>query len=815
MKLARLLFKPKWQDKNPAVRRAAIVADNDAEMLAAMPDFVRTDPDAGVRLAALKRLNEYELWRECSTADADDGLRRTARGVYIARLCANANVPPLPRRIAELDTLNSEELEKVATNALDRELRAVALSRVTRPALLIERAISDPDAQLRMTLLERIDDAGALERIAERARKTDKNLNRRARERLDALRIGSGDNATISARAKILCEKVEALMRAPDTSTEEKATAVDREWEKLGAAVPSELVNRYRGARNLTRQTRDALLAPPESVTRVEPQDSAADPGVVAALDVTESLASRTRFDAALATATAQAKRDREQRLARVAELEGHAANYEIAIDAGDTAQARRVKSDIDTVVSSIDPVPETIARRLAPLHARYAELERWMLWSHRQRREALCTEIEGLTAAGLHPDAVATRVREARDEWRRLDDTEGAAKEPAGLSGRFNALCHRALRPTKAYFDKRDEVRRGHGDELLALLARADSVTDDNIDWKALGALRHELGEAMRALDRVDPRERGGLAKRIKQHIAQLAPRISTHEKDVETSKQKLIERAASLGATDQREIPRSVRELQQQWTSLGNGRRSTDQKQWREFRAACDAAFGKLDSARKERDAQATASRAQAVEIVEQIEALAANAVDPESARSTLRDLDARWQTAGTDERALEQRYRRARDNITDQLKDSARRRRLSRYTNALQKYAALRAASSADIGSIDLDGLVPEFQKSLAARRDRLIAESPATNDDDRARDLLVRLEFLAGVESLAEDRQRRMDFQVKRLSDRMRRGDNVDVESELTTVMSAWFLLDPSTDLDTRFAAAVQAALSTLP
>ena len=135
MNLAQLLFKPKWQDKNPEIRRAVVANDDDAELLAALTEIARSDADSGVRLAALKRLNDYEAWRERSTGDSDGAIRRTARAAYVTLLCSNdARVPALPRRIAELDTLSNEEIEKITSQASDRELRAAALSRVTRPA---------------------------------------------------------------------------------------------------------------------------------------------------------------------------------------------------------------------------------------------------------------------------------------------------------------------------------------------------------------------------------------------------------------------------------------------------------------------------------------------------------------------------------------------------------------------------------------------------------------------------------------------------------------------------------------------------------
>src|SRR5215831_9077322 len=121
MKLSRILFKPKWQDKDAATRATAVAADNDTELIAALPELTRTDPDARVRLAALKRLGDYERWRERSTADADPDVRSKARATYMAMLCSGSPaIPPLARRISELETLSPAELETVATTAATR-----------------------------------------------------------------------------------------------------------------------------------------------------------------------------------------------------------------------------------------------------------------------------------------------------------------------------------------------------------------------------------------------------------------------------------------------------------------------------------------------------------------------------------------------------------------------------------------------------------------------------------------------------------------------------------------------------------------------
>jgi hypothetical protein len=497
MKIARILFKPKWQDKEATVRLTAVTTEQDPELVAALPELTRSDPDARVRLAALKRIGDYERWRERSTGDADADVRRTARATYIAMLCSDAaSNPPLRRRVSELETLSPAEVETVATSAKDRELRAAALAMATRPALLAERAITDPDQALRLAALERVSDAAALERIAERARKTDKAVSRLARERLETVRIGSGDAGAIAAKARLLCERVEGMLRDPNAAA--SRDSVEYQWTALGADVPVELQTRFAGGIALLTQFRADKARAPESAAvmaiapmlEADPQPAAdASLGSEAAdaseneaapvaadaapMSVSEALASRARFDAALVSASEESRREREQRQARMRHIEELVPRYAESLEKGDTASAQAVRNEIADICSHLGATPPAVERNLTPLHARYAELKRWQHWSNQRRRRELCDAIEALPETGAHPDAIATRVREAREEWQRLDAAESGdgAAETSGLTRRFFAACQRALKPAQKYFEKRDAVRDTHRVQLDALL--------------------------------------------------------------------------------------------------------------------------------------------------------------------------------------------------------------------------------------------------------------------------------------------------------------------------------------------------------
>jgi DNA repair protein SbcC/Rad50 len=839
VKLSRILFKPGWQDKDAATRLAAVSNDDDPELIAALPELTRGDDDARVRLAALRRLGDYERWRERSTADPDPEVRRIARSAYVALLCAGGpGSPDQPRVIAELDTLSDTEIETVATAATDRELRALALARVTRPALLAERAGADPDPALRLSALQRIHDPATLKRIAERTRKTDKTINRAARDRLQALRIERGDPAAIEAHARALCERIESLLRQPGPDRDAVREAIHAEWRGLGAEVPAALAMRFQGTIALLQPAppaADVQLAAPAAEPNLPdqvPADGSAAPRGSGLEDVgphpadpAAEVASRARFDAALAAAAAQASRESDHRAAALRSVEELVPKLAAALDAGDTGAAHDADAEIAKCLQTLQPVPHAVEQRLGPLHARLAELRRWQHWANQRRRRALCAEIEALPASGLHPDALATRVHDARTEWARLDAMEGhdhAGKGSAGIARRFFAACQHALKPAQAYFAKRDSVRDAQRHDIETLLARLAAIPSDSEDWKTLTQMRQQLAAALRSLSALNPRDRNAFARRIKDAIAALSPRLEDHGRGVEAAKARLIEQAQALAQHADRGNVRAVRELQQQWTALGNGLRSTDQKQWREFRKACDQVFAALDGERKEREARDAEQAGQARGLLAEAEALLQDAAAAASDLAVRRkELSARWRDSAPADRNLDRRFRQALDALAARIEESARSERLKRFTNALDAYALIRALEHGrETSGSGRDAELADEFSMLQERRRRSgegTVEAAGAETLDAARDVLIRLEFLGGVPTPAEDSARRMNYQVSRLSARMRGGSAASPDRELAALLADWFALPGSVPdaLDERFERAARAALATLP
>lgn len=195
------LLRPEWEHRDAARRATAVSRLDHPELLEKLPEMARNDPDAEVRRLAIRRLDNLALLADRMRNDPDVGVRDAARQRYQQRLL-DATVPRAEReRLLRVED-DVEVLVSVAEQAPEAELRRLALERADRPGLNIERCIKDPDPELRAWLLERIEDVTVLERIAERVRKTDKLLNRRAHERARELLLAAGDPVATRERKK-------------------------------------------------------------------------------------------------------------------------------------------------------------------------------------------------------------------------------------------------------------------------------------------------------------------------------------------------------------------------------------------------------------------------------------------------------------------------------------------------------------------------------------------------------------------------------------------------------------------------------------
>jgi hypothetical protein len=233
----------------------------------------------------------------------------------------------------------------------------------------------------------------------------------------------------------------------------------------------------------------------------------------------------------------------------------------------------------------------------------------------------------------------------------------------------------------------------------------------------------------------------------------------------------------------------------------------------------------FGALDAERAERNARDTQVRTDAEALCVEMEALAA-AEKPE--RGATGRLKSAWETLRVRDEQLVRRFEKAAANARESALRGERARKNARFSAWLARYRLCRAAEQNAATADDLRerwAATPASDVAAVALERRFTAAIAHSNDvhptsmDDAGafREVLVELEFLAGIEAPEQERESRRALQVARLSRRMRGDGMATPAEELAALLTKWSTLGPAPggEWDRRIENGVTAAIETLP
>lgn len=867
MKLFARFRRPLWEHPETPRRAEAVRSETAPELIRLLPNIAASDTAAEVRRAAITRIDSAETLLGLLAAEKDSACREAILGRVRARLL-DAKVPAAERQqLASHAALPAELAETMAESAPEPELREAAVLRLNKPGLLQRRCLKDPDPALRLRLLERIADEATLERIAEAARGQDKALSRRAREKADALKLGRGDAGAINQRALQLGSAFDALARSLPADAEAQLAALDAEVEQLAPRLDPALLRRLQGHAASASAAVSALKTAHLPKPKPEPQPAAAQHAASA-----EPPAERS---AATAVATGPDDSEASASVATDAAGEAPIASAEVAGTPADTAPVAATASTAaapapapaaqlpdealrDALKQGLagveeqrlgvaKPALEAARARLAAgikptpgqrdklreLEAGVADMERWQRWAGNKVRARLCDEVEHLIGSGLHPDAVANRVKELQDEWAKVEAAEpDHGEHAAGIGKRFRALCHRALAPARPYFEQRRALRSQKASELdatiAALAADIEQAPDD------LKPLRERVVNALRELDEVEPRARAALGKRLRAQLDQLdALRDARNQAAVE-GKQALLERLRFAARGDATQAIHAAKAIQQEWRNAPRADRKTEDRLWAELRAIVDPLFEAARAGAQARTQALAAVEAERRGLVEAVQALG-QAEDLAQIDTQLAELEARWQAqqpqledAAGDARPGRAPRDRSQPERGERAERGDRNERRPRPPRAAEgslerefekAVERLRAAQKAQREARAKHALQALMDAALDGTKDEALSETERRElAAARARDLtrenredaLLGLELDAGIDSPADAAARRRELQMQRLAERMGSGGSrVDARAALL----AWAAHAPQADAaqNARAARALKALL----
>ena len=328
--------------------------------------------------------------------------------------------------------------------------------------------------------------------------------------------------------------------------------------------------------------------------------------------------------------------------------------------------------------------------------------------------------------------DSLASRIKALQGEWKALGPV--SPRRDQALWNEFHAAAEEAYKPCKEAFAQQSALRKENLRKRMELVAQlidydqrmtwpgsADATPDSPVpDWRMV---QKTLDTARAAFNGIKPVSGKG-ERKSRNALQKICDQIYSHIKDeyqrnIEM-KEKLVARAQEcVELEDLREAINQTKDIQREWKSIGLTPRQVDRRLWKKFRSACDAVFARLDEQRKQ---QNTARNERA----EEAKARA------EQARARAALEQQRW------------------PSLLERLRACASRAEDGETAEQLwQQEAGIPRG-------IDKNALEAYWDQGVDTR----ISE-------DELRQACIAMEVFVGTESPPEDKQARMDYQMKRL------------------------------------------------
>jgi len=477
----------------------------------------------------------------------------------------------------------------------------------------------------------------------------------------------------------------------------------------------------------------------------------------------------------------------------------------------------RRLQKKINAMESS---EKASFNDKLARAETELNTMADWQDFAARPKLEALCDTMEALPKQELGADALAKEVRKLQNDWKGL----GVSRASNDLWARFKAAGDVAYEPCKAHFAEKQKERQEKVDNKKNVCDQLEkSVSDvdwDSADWKALQKVVNHAKRDWsrnRVTDRKPDRK---LEERFTNLLKPVEAKLAEQYDANAAEKKELIEKIEKLaGAEINQHAANQARSLQANWKSVGITRRKDDQALWEQFNEHCRTVFKTIKDAEREKYKASMGHVFRAKDIIKTLKQHARSGdADDATLQALTTEFNELAEFPERDKKFLLRDFRAALDANSKRQEAKTRQKRQAVFDDVKRCVGLCEQLEEAVESPEMMTGtlieevidaweatevvLPKDWSTPLLARRDAAVEHLKASTQFDFAaaetarRDLLIRMEVAADVDTPAEDKSLRMQFQLANLQKGMTGSAVSDSKSELKALEREWLTMPPA-------------------
>lgn len=676
--------------------------------------------------------------------------------------------------------------------------------------------------------IDSIHDIDTLQQLVKHSDKLGKKTNQQVRDRLHALREQEKNRQQQHEKQEKICVRLETLSRLQHHPLfDSEFTHLQQQWDAL-PDKDTALVTRVSAAIAQCRQIQaDALAekqqqeqAAREAATRAEQERLLAEQRAAEQAEKAQQYAEKIQASVAAAEDKQKSAAEQQKKTEQVIQtLQQQLTQTEEAIAKGDSKKARETLDRIRDNLKKIEPRrAHSFEGKLHLLTGQLRDLQDWQNYAGLPKLEALCAEMEKLVDTSLPVLQKADAVHDLQNQWRALKVP--TSKQSQALWDRFKKASDTAWEPCAEYFAKEKKLRAFNLQQRQAICDALEQFFTgqdwEKADWKAVSRILEKSKQEFHDFHPVERTEEKTIRARFDAALKAINNKLLDEQKNNEEKKRQLVEAAKSIATmTDLDKAAERVRQLQEQWKQIGLTRRHEDQKLWQALQEQTGLVFEKRRASQQQQQQALHDTIEQARHICEQIAALARlNDAALAQSSSDFDRLQAEYKAiTGIPEKnqqSIKKQFYAACDAYRNQLAGISKRQR-QQQLQELARRSALCAqleqhASAENIHAVENAwqqlALPAEWEQAIERRRQQSLAaaqngQSPDFDTNEQLlRELCVELEILMDLETPAEDRQRRRDYQMRKLQQGLGQSGNSNRHEQLERLQIAWYCASPA-------------------
>ena len=413
----------------------------------------------------------------------------------------------------------------------------------------------------------------------------------------------------------------------------------------------------------------------------------------------------------------------------------------------GSIKVAQKKVREVISKSKELDKIPNKLRHKINFAIGQSRYFDDMSSFATNPKREELIKEISTIIQSPLEsPKKQAHLIHDVQTKWQLLDlSSRPASKEQWN---KFNELTNKAWEPCSEYFDELKQIKINNAAQRMEIVNNINKYVEDNSsNWPQPKFLIQFLRQSFDEWQKYAPVLDKDLNKLRNAYFEAKKPindAIKKQEQIVIKAKEALIEKANAITDEDNDTCIKKFNDLKNEWKKAGSAGRKADNKLWDKFNKSADRFF----NAKKE---VIDAELIKANELLSQLKS------DEISINEVLKSLSDLKNISKTKEfSSIQKQINNKRKEQESKLKQN----KIDSYTNLLDAFL-----------NNELDKTqVPSSIKNK-------LNEKPQEKSSSEALTYAcVKLEALAGIDSLKKNAQLRQSIQMEMLTNKFNKVSN---------------------------------------